>query len=253
MPHLSPRVPWGGKNENNTSSASRGWRRGRPDHLDAGCSHCGRYPPPTASPPVTRWPCERMAWESRYGATIRSSASPPAHRTGQHVHVHNIGMGDFAKDYAFCPDAEPTDYIDPPATFEGIRRSDGRVATRNYIGILTSRELQRARGGHGRGCVQAQSLHGIRASRRLSQRGWRGGADPQDRLRHVGRRTAEPAAPHACRLCPPSELFPRHRAGPGLRGEPDRRPDPRNSAWPTGSATWTSNPWAAPARRSRPA
>ena len=26
----------------------------------------------------------------------------------------------------------------PPATFLGIRRPDGRVATRNYIGILTS-------------------------------------------------------------------------------------------------------------------
>jgi len=47
-------------------------------------------------------------------------------------------MGDFAKDYAFCQDAKPTDYLDPPAMFEGIRRPDGRVATRNYIGILTS-------------------------------------------------------------------------------------------------------------------
>src|SRR5271170_3566196 len=34
--------------------------------------------------------------------------------------------------------ARPTDYVNDPATFEGIRRSDGRVATRNYIGILTS-------------------------------------------------------------------------------------------------------------------
>jgi len=57
---------------------------------------------------------------------------------GQHVHVHNLGIGDFAKDYAFCQDAKPTDYIDLPETFEGIRRPDGRVATRNYIGILTS-------------------------------------------------------------------------------------------------------------------
>ena len=29
-------------------------------------------------------------------------------------------------------------YFDPPATFQGIRRPDGKVATRNYIGILTS-------------------------------------------------------------------------------------------------------------------
>ncbi len=57
---------------------------------------------------------------------------------GEHVHVHNMGMGDFAKDYAYGVDAKPTDYVPTPATFEGIVRADGRVATRNYIGILTS-------------------------------------------------------------------------------------------------------------------
>jgi altronate hydrolase len=35
-------------------------------------------------------------------------------------------------------DAKPTAYVDQPRTFEGIVRADGRVATRNYIGILTS-------------------------------------------------------------------------------------------------------------------
>ena len=35
-------------------------------------------------------------------------------------------------------DVKPTPNFDLPATFEGIRRPDGRVATRNYIGILTS-------------------------------------------------------------------------------------------------------------------
>src|SRR5215207_417213 len=57
---------------------------------------------------------------------------------GQHVHVHNLGMGDFVKDYAFGADAKPTVYADERATFEGYRRPDGRIATRNYIGILTS-------------------------------------------------------------------------------------------------------------------
>ena len=47
-------------------------------------------------------------------------------------------MGDFERDYAFCADAHPTEYITPPATFQGYRRADGRVATRNYIGILTT-------------------------------------------------------------------------------------------------------------------
>ena len=31
---------------------------------------------------------------------------------GQHVHVHNMGMGDFVKDYAFGADAKPTVYVD---------------------------------------------------------------------------------------------------------------------------------------------
>src|SRR5215210_5687741 len=59
-------------------------------------------------------------------------------KAGEHVHVHNIAMGDFARDYAFCTLAKQTDFIQPPATFRGIVREDGRVATRNYIGILTS-------------------------------------------------------------------------------------------------------------------
>jgi altronate hydrolase len=72
----------------------------------------------------------------RYGQIIGFATAPIG--LGEHVHVHNIGMGDFAKDYAYGVDATPTAFIDPPATFQGIRRPDGRVATRNYIGILTS-------------------------------------------------------------------------------------------------------------------
>ena len=72
----------------------------------------------------------------RYGQIIGFASAPIA--PGQHVHVHNLEMGDFAKDYAYGVDAQPTAYADAPATFQGIRRPDGRVATRNYIGILTS-------------------------------------------------------------------------------------------------------------------
>jgi altronate hydrolase len=72
----------------------------------------------------------------RYGQIIgfASAAISP----GQHVHVHNCEMGDFSKDYAYGVDARPTDFFTRAATFQGIRRPDGRVATRNYIGILTS-------------------------------------------------------------------------------------------------------------------
>ncbi|HXZ91436.1 MAG TPA: altronate dehydratase family protein [Burkholderiales bacterium] len=59
-------------------------------------------------------------------------------QAGEHVHVHNLGMADFARDYSFCSDRKDTDFVTPQATFEGIVRADGRVATRNYIGILTS-------------------------------------------------------------------------------------------------------------------
>jgi altronate hydrolase len=72
----------------------------------------------------------------RYGQIIGFASAPIA--PGRHVHVHNLEMGDFAKDYAYGADARPTDFVDTPATFEGIRRPDGKVATRNYIGILTS-------------------------------------------------------------------------------------------------------------------
>lgn len=72
----------------------------------------------------------------RYGQIIGFATAPVA--PGQHVHVQNCGMGDFAKDYAYGVDARPTPVANEPATFQGIRRPDGRVATRNYIGLLTS-------------------------------------------------------------------------------------------------------------------
>ena len=59
-------------------------------------------------------------------------------RAGEHVHVHNLAMGDFERDYSFSSEVKNTDYVTPQATFQGIVRADGRVATRNYIGILTS-------------------------------------------------------------------------------------------------------------------
>jgi len=57
---------------------------------------------------------------------------------GQHVHTHNLEFSSFARDYAAASGARPTAYVDTPATFDGIVRADGQVATRNYVGILTS-------------------------------------------------------------------------------------------------------------------
>jgi altronate hydrolase len=58
--------------------------------------------------------------------------------SGEHVHVHNLEVRDFARDYAYCEGYEPTSFASVPATFQGIVRPDGRVATRNYIGILST-------------------------------------------------------------------------------------------------------------------
>jgi altronate hydrolase len=74
----------------------------------------------------------------RYGQIIGFASQDI--RAGQHVHVHNLAMGSFERDAAAmaCADARPTAAAAQPATFRGIVRADGRVATRNYIGVLTS-------------------------------------------------------------------------------------------------------------------
>src|SRR5438552_1524312 len=72
----------------------------------------------------------------RYGQIIGFAAQDI--EPGQHVHTHNVQMRDFQRDYAFSTLAVPTVMAEPPATFQGIVREDGRVATRSYIGILTS-------------------------------------------------------------------------------------------------------------------
>ncbi len=72
----------------------------------------------------------------RYGQIIGFATQPIA--PGEWVHTHNLAMGDFARDYAWGVDARPTEPLPVPAHFLGIRRPDGRVATRNHIGIITS-------------------------------------------------------------------------------------------------------------------
>src|SRR5450759_1173984 len=72
----------------------------------------------------------------RYNQIIGFATKPIA--PGQHVHVHNLEVRDFTRDYAFCEGYKPTLFVDKPATFQGIVRPDGRVATRNYIGILST-------------------------------------------------------------------------------------------------------------------
>jgi altronate hydrolase len=57
---------------------------------------------------------------------------------GQHVHTHNLAFSTFERAHEVGAGVHPTAFVDPPATFMGIVRPDGRIATRNYIGVLTS-------------------------------------------------------------------------------------------------------------------
>jgi altronate hydrolase len=57
---------------------------------------------------------------------------------GEHIHLHNLQMRAFDRDYAFGADVKATQYAASEATFQGIVRADGRVATRNYLGILST-------------------------------------------------------------------------------------------------------------------
>ena len=57
---------------------------------------------------------------------------------GQHVHSHNLAFANFERAHEVDVAAQATRYEAEPATFQGIVRADGRVATRNYIGVLTS-------------------------------------------------------------------------------------------------------------------
>lgn len=77
------------------------------------------------------------------GAPVRRYNQVIGHATqaiapGQHVHSHNLAFASFERAHEPGAGAQPTAYVAEPATFLGIVRADGRVATRNYIGVLTS-------------------------------------------------------------------------------------------------------------------
>ncbi|WP_343585349.1 SAF domain-containing protein, partial [Herbaspirillum sp.] len=67
----------------------------------------------------------------RYGQIIGTASQ--AIEPGQHVHTHNLAMAEFSREHHFGADVKPVDFVAQPATFMGIVRPDGRVATRNYI------------------------------------------------------------------------------------------------------------------------
>lgn len=72
----------------------------------------------------------------RYGQIIGFATRDIA--PGEHVHTHNLAMGEFVRDHAFGSDLRPSAAAAEPLCFDGIKRADGRVATRNYIGVIST-------------------------------------------------------------------------------------------------------------------
>lgn len=72
----------------------------------------------------------------RYGQIIGFATQ--AIVPGDYVHTHNLEMATFERDYAFGEDARIASPATSPVTFQGFVRADGRVATRNYIGVVST-------------------------------------------------------------------------------------------------------------------
>ena len=72
----------------------------------------------------------------KYSSQIGIATSPI--KEGDHVHVHNVGMppADIRRSQPKAAARAPTN--EAGRTFQGIVRPDGRTATRNYVGILTT-------------------------------------------------------------------------------------------------------------------
>ena len=74
----------------------------------------------------------------RYGQVIGFATADIA--PGDHVHVHNLGFSTLQQQYEFSTDVRPVDKYPPEKmrTFEGYKRADGRVGTRNYVAIIST-------------------------------------------------------------------------------------------------------------------
>jgi altronate hydrolase len=71
----------------------------------------------------------------KYGQIIGFAAGPIA--PGDHVHVHNLKVKDFGRDYQFGTELKRFD-VPEARSFQGFLRGDGRVGTRNYLGIIST-------------------------------------------------------------------------------------------------------------------
>ena len=72
----------------------------------------------------------------KYGQPIGVASVDIA--AGDHVHVHNLAMVSASGKMAVGGGYKPTSVSDDGLRFQGYVRADGRVATRNYLGIISS-------------------------------------------------------------------------------------------------------------------
>src|SRR5690606_10711459 len=74
----------------------------------------------------------------RYGQIIGFATQPI--QPGEQVHSHNLSVQDYARDYAFSTNVIPVEYVPEHERriFMGYRRADGRVGTRNYVGVIST-------------------------------------------------------------------------------------------------------------------
>lgn len=72
----------------------------------------------------------------KFGQLIGFATEPI--EPGEWIHSHNLAAGELSLDYAFSSDVPPAPEPINGRTFLGYRRADGRSATRNYIGIISS-------------------------------------------------------------------------------------------------------------------
>jgi len=72
----------------------------------------------------------------RYGQVIGFATAPIA--PGDHVHQHNLGAGALDQRFEVAVASEPTRYraASEMRMFDGYRRADGRVGTRNYVVVV---------------------------------------------------------------------------------------------------------------------
>ena len=89
---------------------------------------------------ATKWPrghsvgCAVRKFGQIIGFASRAIAA------GEWVHEHNCAVKEFARDYHFGEDMrlERIKAVEEQPTFQGFRRPNGKVGTRNYLAILTS-------------------------------------------------------------------------------------------------------------------